>query len=151
MAAASAIAIFRYRLYDIDIIINRTLVYGLLTGTLALIYFSSVLLLQQIFQTLTGQGSTLAIVVSTLIIAALFSPMRGRIQEFIDQRFYRRKYDAEVTLSNFAALARDEVDMEKLAAALLDVVQYSLQPERTSLWLKERQSNSLIYSEVDER
>lgn len=143
MAAASAIAIFRYRLYDIDIIINRTVVYGLLTGTLALIYFSSVLLLQQIFQTLTGQGSPLVIVMSTLIIAGLFSPLRKRIQEFIDKRFYRRRYNAEVTLANFAALARDQIDLDDLSTELQKVVKETLQPEHLSIWLRKVHNQSM--------
>jgi len=133
---AIAIAILRYRLYEIDILIRRTLQYSLLTGLLALVYFGSIVLLQSIFQALTGEASQFAIVISTLGIAALFNPLRLRVQEFIDRRFYRKKYDAEHSLAQFAAIARDEVDQEKLAAALLGTVGQAVQPESVKLWLK---------------
>lgn len=133
-----AVAILRYRLYDIDIIINRALVYSLLTGTLALVYFSSVVFMQQILQPLTGQQSSFAVVVSTLLMAALFSPLRRRIQRFIDRRFYRRRYNAQKTLSRFAAVARDEIDLDDLTADLLHRVQDTVQPEHLSLWLRKR-------------
>jgi hypothetical protein len=132
---AIAIAILRYRLYDIDILIRRTLQYSLLTGLLALVYFGGIVLLQSIFRALTGEASQFAIVISTLGIAALFSPLRLRVQEFIDRRFYRKKYDAEHSLAQFAATARDEVDQKKLAAALLGVVEQAVQPEKVSLWI----------------
>jgi hypothetical protein len=132
---AIAIAILRYRLYDIDILIRRTLQYSLLTGLLALVYFGGVVLLQSIFHALTGEDSQFAIVISTLGIAALFSPLRLRVQAFIDQRFYRRKYDAEQSLAQFAAIARDEVDQENLTAALLGTVGQAVQPEKVSLWV----------------
>jgi hypothetical protein len=138
LAVASAIAIFRYRLWDIDIIIRRTLIFGLLTATLVLIYFSSVVLFGQVFQELTGQQSPLAIVLSTLAMAALFSPLRRRSQNLIDRRFYRRKYDAEKVLAAFSARLRDEVDLERLTAAMLAVIEETVQPEHLSLWLKER-------------
>ena len=137
MSVASAIAIFKYRLYDIDIIINRTLVYGLLTAVLAFTYFASVALLQQGLRWVTGQDSPLAVVVSTLLIAALFSPLRKRLQNFIDRRFYRRKYDAERTLAQFAISARDEVDLDELTAELVCTVNQTIQPESVRLWLKE--------------
>ncbi len=133
---AVGLAIVRHRLYDIDIIINRTLVYGTLTATLLLVYFGSVVLLEQVVRSFTGQEhSDLVIVVSTLAIAALFNPLRKRIQAFIDRRFYRRKYDASKTLSAFSATVRDEVDLNKLTARLVEVVEETLQPERVSLWL----------------
>ena len=132
-----AVAILRYRLYDIDIIINRALVYSLLTGALALVYFSSVVFMQLILQPLTGQQSSFAVVASTLLMAALFAPLRRRIQRFIDRRFYRRRYDARKTLSQFASVARDEIDLQELAAALFARVEETMQPEYVSLWLKE--------------
>lgn len=136
ISVASAIAILRYRLWDIDIIVRRSLVYGLLTSALAIIYLVSVVLLQQILQALTGQQSPLAVVVSTLIIAALFSPLRRRIQDLIDRRFYRRNYDSAQILAHFAATCRDQVDMNSLTAELLRVAEKTMQPASVSLWLK---------------
>jgi hypothetical protein len=133
---AVGIAILRYRLYDIDLIINRTLVYGSLTATLVLFYFGSVVGLQYILRTLTGQESQLAIVVSTLAIAALFNPLHRRIQASIDRLFYRRKYDAAKTLEEFSAKLRDETDLEALNSDLLRVVQNTMQPEHITLWLR---------------
>ena len=133
---AIGIAILRYNLYDIDVIIRRTLVYGLLTGVLVGVYFGVVLLAQSAFVALTGQENPLAIVISTLVIAALFNPLRQRLQDFIDRRFYRRKYDAEQILARFAQTARDEVDLEALQVELVKVVQETMQPEQMTLWLK---------------
>jgi hypothetical protein len=134
---AVGIAILRYRLYDIDIIINRTLVYGTLTVTLVLVYFGSVVGLQYILRALTGQESQLAIVASTLTIAALFNPLHRRIQTSIDRLFYRRKYDAAKTLDEFSSKLRDETDLDALNSDLVKVVRDTIQPEHVTLWLRE--------------
>jgi hypothetical protein len=133
---AVAVAILRYQLYDIDVLINRTLVYGALTASLALVYVGCVVVLQQILRPFTA-GSELAIVASTLAIAALFTPLRKRIQNIIDKRFYRRKYDATKILSAFAATARDETDLAQLTGALRRVVDETVQPEFVGVWLRE--------------
>jgi hypothetical protein len=133
---ATGIAILRYRLYDIDRIINRTLVYGSLTVTLVALYFGGIVVLQRIFVTLTGQQSTLAVVASTLLIAALFTPLRRRIQGFIDRRFYRSKYDARKTLEAFSAQLREETDLNALSEDLVGVVRETMQPAHVSLWLR---------------
>jgi hypothetical protein len=134
---ATGIAILRYRLYDIDLIINRTLVYGSLTLMLALIYFGGVATTQAIFGALTGQEEQpqLAVVVSTLVIAALFMPLRRRIQSFIDRRFYRKKYDAAKTLEAFSAKLRDETNLDDLSEDLVGVVKETMQPAHVTLWL----------------
>jgi len=129
-------AMLRSHLWDIDLLIRRTLVYGVLTGLLALVYFVTVVVLQATVRTLTGQGSTLAVVLSTLIIAALFVPLRNRLQAVIDRRFYRQKYDAARTLADFSASVRDEVDLSQLTERLVSVVDETMQPESVSLWLK---------------
>jgi hypothetical protein len=135
---AVTFAILRYRLFDIDVIIRKTLVYSILSALLALIYFSAVVLLQGLFARLAGvEQSALAVVLSTLAIAALFTPLRRCIQGAIDRRFYRKKYDAQQVLAQFAQTARDETDLDALLAELARVVDETLQPEHVSVWLKE--------------
>jgi hypothetical protein len=132
---ATGIAILRYRLYEIDIIIRRTLQYTLVTGLLVMVYFGSIVLLQSVLRSLTGEVSQVAIVISTLGIAALFNPLRLRVQGFIDQRFYRHKYNAEQAMMRFAAVAREDVKMENLSAAMVQVAEETMQPLDVSLWL----------------
>ena len=129
------VAVLHSRLWEIDLVINRTLVYGSLTAILALVYFGGVTLLQRVFHSLTGQGSTFAVVTFTLVIAAIFNSLRRRIQSFIDRRFYRRKYDAAKTLEAFSARLRDETDLGRLGEDLMGVIKETMQPAHASLWL----------------
>jgi hypothetical protein len=135
---AAGIAILRYRLYDIDVVINRTLVYGVLTAALVLVYVGSIILFQGLFRALTGETSQLAVVGSTLAIAALFVPLRRRVQAFIDRRFYRRKYDIATTLQAFNVRLRNDVDIDSVADDLVEVVRETMQPAHVSLWLRPR-------------
>ncbi len=135
--AAITISILRYRLWDIDVIIRRTLIYSVLTGLLALAYFGLVLVLQSLFSLLTGEGgSALVTVLSTLAIAAMFVPLRSRVQRVIDRRFYRKKYDAARTLAAFGAQARDVVELEQLTSQLVRVVDETMQPAHAGLWVR---------------
>jgi hypothetical protein len=131
------IAIFRHRLWDIDILIRRTLVYSILTVILTLVYFGSVVLLQALFTEVIGHQTPVAIVLSTLVIAAFFTTLRRRIQTFIDRRFYRQKYDAERVLADFSTILREKVDLDHLTNSILEVVKDSMQPEHVSIWLRE--------------
>jgi hypothetical protein len=130
------VAILRHGLYDINLIIRKTVQYGAVTAVLALVYFGTVILLQTLLGRATGEQSPLIIVLSTLLVAGLFNPLRQRVQKFVDRRFYRQKYDAQQVLAQFAQTARDEVDMERLQAELLRVVQETMQPETITVWLK---------------
>jgi len=141
-------SILRYRLYDIDVLINRTLVYGSLTALLALLYVGLIFVLQSLFQQVFHQSNAVAIVISTLVIAALVQPLRRRLQNVIDHRFYRRKYDARRTIANFSATLREEVDLTELSERLVAVVEETMQPAHVSLWLrKPGQSHTIPYKE----
>src|SRR5215216_3640868 len=133
---AVGFAVLKYRLYDIDLIINRTLVYGILTAMLVVLYFGGIVVLQMLFVILSGKRSNLAVLASTLLIAALFNPLRRRIQDLVDRRFYRSKYDARRTLEAFSARLREETDLDSLNAELIMVVRKTILPERVSLWLR---------------
>ena len=131
------IAILRYRLYDIDLIIRRTLIYGVLTALLAGVYFGGVVLLQTLLRPLTGAGNDLAVVATTLIIAAFFLPLRRRVQGFIDRRFFRRKYNSAKTIAAFSEHMRDEVELDTLTGRLVEVVDETMRPAHVSLWLRD--------------
>jgi hypothetical protein len=133
---AVGFAVLKYRLYDIDLLINCTLVYGSLSATLVVLYFGGIVVLQGVFVALTGEKSTLAVVASTLLIAALFNPLRRGIQGFIDRRFYRNKYDARKTLDVFSVKLRNETDLDALSNDLVGVVRETVQPSHVSLWLR---------------
>jgi hypothetical protein len=149
-----AIAMFRYRLWDIDILINRTLVYGTLTGILVLVYVGGILLLQYLLRGIIHQNNDIAIVISTLVIYALFQPLRRLIQGSIDRRFYRRKYDAVKTLAAFSATLRHEVDLDQLRERLVAVVEETIQPAHVSLWLRHpepsREQNTRVLPRIEE-
>jgi hypothetical protein len=142
--AAIAIAILRHNLWDINVIIRKTAVYAVLTALLALVYFGVIVLLQSIVEAVSGQQSPISIVISTLIIAALFSPLRRRVQDVIDRRFYRNRYDAERTLADFGQFVRDETDMEALTAELLRVTEETMQPEQVSVWFQQPTNTSQL-------
>ncbi len=133
---AAGVSILRYRLYDIDVVINRTLVYGPLSAALVGLYFGAVVVLQRLFVSLTGERSTLAVVASTLAIATLFTPLRKRLQSFIDRRFYRKKYDARRTLEEYSASLRNETELETLSGKLVGVVNQTVQPAQVSVWVR---------------
>lgn len=138
LAIAVTVAVLRFRLYDIDLIIRRTLVYAIVTALLASVYLGAVILLQSMLLQFSGQTSTIAIVVSTLAIAALFNPLRQRVQEILDQRFFRSKYDAQLVLQGFSSVVRDETDLDKLTSELSEVVRETMQPASVQVWLRTR-------------
>lgn len=139
---ALGVAMLRYRLYDVDLVINRALVYSILTAILGVVYGGSVMLLQGTSRLLTGEQSSLAIVTSSLFIAALFTPLRRRVQIEIDRRFYRQQYDAAQVLAAFSVVARDEVDLQRLKDRLLEVIVETMQPDHLSLWLRDIEDGS---------
>lgn len=151
VAVTTAVAILRHRLYEIDIIINRTLVYGLLTGALGLVYFTSAVLFEAIISQLVGKVSQVSSVASTLVVIVLFQPLRTRIQDLIDQRFYRRKYDATLAIQQFNNNLQDEVDADFLIASLLGIVEEALQPSQISIWLRHPETGDALQPEGGRR
>jgi hypothetical protein len=141
--AAIGIALLRYRLYDIDLLINRTLVYGIVTALLAGAFAALSVLMQRLTLAVTGQESEVAVVLAALVVTALFQPLRARVQTQVDRRFYRSKYDVSRTLEQFASQVRDEVELERLTGSLVGVVQETMQPAHASLWLRPRPSAPL--------
>ncbi len=129
-------AVFRYRLYEVDVIIRRTLVYTTLIGSLAIVYLGGIYVVGDVLQTLTGQSGALAVTVSTLAVAAAFQPLRSRIQRAVDHRFYRAKYDASVTLDAFSGRLRQQIDLDALHAEVLTVVRDALEPSQATLWFR---------------
>ena len=148
-AIGIGVAILRHQLWDIDVIINRTLVYGSLTAILALLYFGLIVAFQFVLQGVFQQNNDVAIVISTLAVAALFQPLRSRMQRLIDRRFYRRKYDAARTLAAFSATLRNEVDLGQLSEHLLSIVEETVQPVHVSLWLRDPEG-SVYYVQAKE-
>jgi hypothetical protein len=141
---AAGVAVLGYRLYDVDLVVNRTLVYALLTAALVLVYAGSVVGLQFVFRVVTGQETQLAVVASTLVIAVLFNPLRHRIQAFIDRLFYRKKYDAAKTLETYAQRLREEVNLENLTGELVAVVEQTIKPAHVSLWLRDGEERATM-------
>ncbi|HSN78017.1 MAG TPA: hypothetical protein VL334_23325 [Anaerolineae bacterium] len=137
---AITIAILRYKLWGIDVIVRKALSYALLSGLLALVYFGIVILLQSMFGSIISEQSPVVIVISTLVVAALFAPLRWRVQDTIDRRFFRKKYNAQQVLAQFAITARDETDLDALLAELARVVDETLQPEHVSVWLRKQEA-----------
>lgn len=151
MPVSFAIAILRYRLWDIDLIIRRTMQYAVLTGILAVLYFGAIVFLQSIFQRLTGQrGSPMATVISTLAIAVIFNPLRTRLHDFIARRFYRHKYNAAQTLAEFSQTAQHEVDMQRLTEELIHIVNATMKPEHVSIWLRESEPDDVTVLSVND-
>ena len=145
LAICVTIAIMRYRLWNIDLIVRKTLIYLILTAALFLVYLGIVILLQSLFGSLLGDRYTaLVTVISTLVVAALFNPLRGRIQNLIDRRFYRQKYNKEKVLATFSASLRDEVDLERLQKSMLAVVEQTMQPASLSLWIRDSKTSEVV-------
>jgi len=141
LAVGILIAVMRYRLWDIDILIRRTVSYAIIVALLAIVYFGSVIVLQRIFAGIIGESTEIITVLSTLAIAALFVPLRNRIQDAIDKRFNRKKYNAQQVMEKFSQTVRDETDIDKLTAELINMVNETMQPAHISLWLKKEKGS----------